>query len=129
MHELSVTENLLALAGEHCRKAGGKRVTELRIVIGRLSTFIDDSISFYWDLIAKGTPCEGARLVFERVPARLRCLDCRTEYELPGDLTPCPGCGGSRIEVVAGTEFRLDSIVIEDQDEGGGAGGEGKGAT
>jgi hydrogenase nickel incorporation protein HypA/HybF len=118
LHELSVTQSLLGIAVDHARKAGARRVTELRIVIGQLSSIVDDSVQFYWDLIAKGTPCEGARLVFDRVPARFRCLDCGTEYVLSGDLAACPGCGEGRIDIVAGTEFRLDSIVVEDQDEG-----------
>jgi hydrogenase nickel incorporation protein HypA/HybF len=113
MHELSVTENLLSIATEHARKAGAARVTSLRIVMGQLSTFIDDSVQFYWDIISQGTLCEGAKLVFERVPATVLCLDCNESYAPGADLTLCPRCSGGNVRVTGGTEFRLDSIDVE----------------
>ena len=63
--------------------------------------------------IARGTACEGARLRFERVPARLLCDDCRTEFGIAEALTPCPSCGGVRLRVVAGEECRLESLSVE----------------
>ncbi len=117
---MAVTESLLRIARENAEKAGARRVLELKVTIGQLSSFVDDSIQFYWDIISRGTPCEGARLRFERVPARFKCRDCGVEYALEGDLAACPGCGGARIEIVAGMEFQLDSIVVDDQDGAGG---------
>ncbi len=113
MHELAVTESILNLATEHANRAGAKRVTHLYLVIGHLSSIVDDSVQFYWDTISQGTLCEGAQLHFERVPASLTCLDCGTTYTLDGDLTFCPQCQSDRVKVVAGEEFRLDSIEIE----------------
>jgi len=113
MHEMAVTESLLAIATRHGEAAGARRVTDLYLVIGRLSSIVDDSVQFYWDFVSKGTICDGARLHFERVPATFRCLECQSLYELDGDFTPCPECGSSRIEVVAGEEFRLESVGIE----------------
>jgi hydrogenase nickel incorporation protein HypA/HybF len=86
------------------------------LVIGGLSSFVDDSIQFYWDIISKGTLCDGARIEFRRVPARLLCSECRTEYTLEGELTPCPSCGSPRVRITAGDEFRLDSIDVETND-------------
>ncbi len=69
-------------------------------------------MQFYWDMISQNTLCEGAQLHFERVPARLACLDCSTTYTLADELTPCPACGSNRVKVLSGEEFRLDSIEI-----------------
>jgi len=41
------------------------------------------------------------------------CLDCQTEYTLEDDLMPCPKCGSSRVRVLSGDEFNLESIEIE----------------
>ena len=113
MHELAVTENILHIAIDHAQKAGATRVATLRLVIGDLSSIIDESVQFYWDIISKDTICEGARLDFRRVPAQLRCHDCRQPYTLAnGELTACPRCGGFRVSVAAGEEFRLDSIDV-----------------
>lgn len=113
MHELSVTENLLDIALRHAEAAKARRVTDLYLRIGQLSSFVDDSVQFYWDIISKGTPCEGAVLHFERIPAELQCLDCGTSYTLDGEMHGCPQCGSSRIKVLRGDELTVDSIGID----------------
>lgn len=113
MHELSVTESVLEIACKHAEKAKAIRVTDIYLVIGRLSSIIDDSVQFYWDFISKDTICEGANLHFKREPAVLICLECDTEYELEDDLMPCPNCGSAKIRVLSGDEFNLESIKIE----------------
>lgn len=113
MHELAVTESILAIALRHAKQANAVRVTGLNLALGQLSSMVDDSVQFYWDTISQGTLCEGAQLHFERVPATLLCLDCSCTYTLSGELTACPGCGGERVRVTAGDEFRLESIEIE----------------
>jgi len=113
MHELSVTESVLEIACKHAEKAKAKKVTDIHLVIGRLSSIVDDSVQFYWNVISKDTICENANLHFKREPARLVCLDCQTEYTLEDDLMPCPKCGSSRVRVLSGDEFNLESIEIE----------------
>lgn len=113
MHELAVTENVLALACKHAEEAQAIKVTDIYLVIGQLSSIVDDSVQFYWDVISKGTVCENSTLHFERIPARLLCLSCKHEYLLADDLIPCPNCQSAQIRVIAGDEFNLDSIDIQ----------------
>jgi len=113
VHELSVTESLLNLAMRHAQQAGAVRVTDLHLVIGQLSSIVDESVQFYWDMISEGTLCEKARLHFERIPAKFHCLDCDEEYQLPGELIACPRCKGEHLKIVAGDEFRLDHMEVE----------------
>jgi hydrogenase nickel incorporation protein HypA/HybF len=116
LHELSITQNLLDLALRHAEQAGATRITHLHLVIGDLSSVIDDSVAFYWDMISKDTLAEGAKLHFERIPARMRCNDCQQEYQIkPGELA-CPRCGSAQVTPCAGTEFLLNSIEIEAAD-------------
>lgn len=114
MHELPITQNILRIAAEYAEQAGATRVTDLYLVIGQLSSIVDDSVQFYWPIISKGTVCAGATLHFERIPARLACQACGHTYGLPdGAMTACPRCDGVRVTVTAGEEFRLDSIEVE----------------
>ncbi len=113
MHELSVTESILQLALEHAQKAQASKVTLINLVIGRLSSIVDDSVQFYWDTISEGTLCEGARLNFTRTPASLKCQDCQTEYSIEERLYPCPNCGSYNTRIIRGEEFFLESIEIE----------------
>jgi hydrogenase nickel incorporation protein HypA/HybF len=115
MHELSVTESILNISLDHAKKAEATRVTDIYLVIGRLSSLVDDSIQFYWDMISEGTMCEGATLHFDRRPARIFCIECSKEYDLGDELAPCPACGSDHIQVISGEQFYLDSIeVIQD---------------
>lgn len=113
MHELSITESILKLATDHAQQHSARKVTDLYLIIGQLSSIVDDSVQFYWDIISTNTICQGAKLHFERIPAQLNCLDCGTTYTIPNELSPCPQCGNIRVKTVHGDEFRLDSIEIE----------------
>lgn len=113
MHELSVTENLLDLALRHAAAKGAAHITDLHLVIGQLSSIVDDSVQFYWDIVSEGTLAEGARLHFERIPAEMHCQDCQQRFALNQDDFGCPACGSLRIKVSKGDEFYLESIEIE----------------
>lgn len=112
MHELSVTESILSIALDHAQKAKASRVTDINLIIGHLSSIIDDSVSFYWEIISKDTICSQANLHFTRVPARLLCLNCQKEYTLNGELTPCPECSSPEVKILSGNEFRVESIEV-----------------
>lgn len=113
MHELSVSESLLEIALRHGNSANAKRIKDLYLVIGQLSSIIDDSIQFYWDIISKDTIAEGARLHFKRIQTELLCLDCNHRYN-PGNHTlACPSCGSARIKILSGEEFYLEAINVE----------------
>lgn len=112
MHELAVTQSILDIACGHANKAEAKSVADIFLVIGQLSSIVDDSVQFYWDIISKDTVCENSKLHFKRIPAKLICIDCNKEYDIAGELVPCPICNGINIKVVAGEEFFLESIDI-----------------
>jgi hydrogenase nickel incorporation protein HypA/HybF len=113
MHELPVTESILEIALRHANQANASRITELNLVIGQLSSIIDDSVQFYWDIVAKDTIAEGARLNFQRIPTQMTCQDCRYIFSPQDDDFSCPQCKSQRIKVTAGDEFYLESIQID----------------
>ncbi|MBL8063502.1 MAG: hydrogenase maturation nickel metallochaperone HypA [Anaerolineales bacterium] len=114
MHELAVTQSLLKIALEHAEKANAKQVTALSIVIGELSSMVDDSIQFYWETIAKGTIAEKAILKFRRIPAELQCMTCFMKYRPTDKELVCPQCGGVGAKIISGEEFFLEAIDVED---------------
>jgi hydrogenase nickel incorporation protein HypA/HybF len=112
MHELSVTENILQIACDNAKKAKAKSVTDIFLVIGQLSSIVDESVQFYWDIISKGTLCEKATLHFQFVKATIECLDCNLHYTLDAELEPCPNCHSTNIRFLNGSEFYLESIDV-----------------
>ncbi len=113
MHELSVTESVLEIALRHAESASAKRIVRLNLVIGELSSIVDESVQFYWDIVSKGTIAEGAELHFERIPATLRCQSCNHVFSLDGKSYCCPACGASQVAPAGGDEFRLESIEVD----------------
>lgn len=114
MHELPVTESILEIATRHAAKANASRITDLYLVIGQLSSIIDDSIQFYWDILSKDTIAEGAKLHFRRIPTEMTCLDCKKKYKPDSRDLACPFCGSVRVKIVAGEEFYVEAINVEE---------------
>ncbi len=113
MHELAVTQSILDLVLDHAAKADATQITKIYLVVGELSSIVDESVQFYWEIIAKDTLAEKAELVFRRVAATFKCLECQTVYHLDGQVVFCPSCGSSRIEILSGEEFYIEAIDIE----------------
>jgi hydrogenase nickel incorporation protein HypA/HybF len=114
MHELAVTQSILDIALRHAEQANARRILAINLVIGDLTGFVDDSIQFYFDFLSQDTPAQGARLSFERIPARARCRACGAEYTPPNSrLWTCPECDALGGDVIAGREFSVASLEIE----------------
>jgi hydrogenase nickel incorporation protein HypA/HybF len=112
MHELPVTQNILDIALRHAGDA--KKITRINLVIGDLSSVVGDSVKFYWDMLSKETIAEGADLHFIRIKTRFRCSVCNHEFEQSNSKGfTCPKCSSKKVQVVAGKEFRMDSIEVE----------------
>lgn len=114
MHELPVTQSILDIALKHAKKAEAKRITHLHIVMGELSKIVDESVQFYWDMIAEGTIAEGAKLHFRIIPTEFQCMACFQKYH-PDDTDDfeCPNCGSVGVKILAGEEFSLEAIDVE----------------
>jgi hydrogenase nickel incorporation protein HypA/HybF len=113
MHELAVTQSILDISLRFAQKANAKKIASIHLVIGKLSSIVDDSVQFYWDMIAKGTIAEGAILCFERLPTEMVCLDCGSTFEPTDETFACPQCLSPRVKITKGAELRVDSIDIE----------------
>jgi hydrogenase nickel incorporation protein HypA/HybF len=113
MHELGVTQNLLNLALRHAQQANAVRIKELNLVIGELSSILDDSVQFYWDMVAEGTIAQGSTLNFKRIPARLHCDACGSDFGMNRQDFACPTCASPQIRIADGDQFFLESIDVD----------------
>ncbi len=123
MHEMPVTQGLLNMALE---AAGGRRVTDIYLQVGRMAAIVPSSVEVFFDHLSRGTLAEGARLHFETMPMEMGCLDCGR----PVDLSAWPDdrpqvimaraiargctCGSKRLRVTGGVSFGMTRIEVED---------------
>lgn len=112
MHELAITEGILKVA---VNAAAGRRVRTITMVIGALSSVVDDSVQFYFDFLSRESLAEGASLHFRRVPATASCLDCNTTSEVTPPLPlGCLNCASPRLRISGGDQFLVESIEVDD---------------
>jgi hydrogenase nickel incorporation protein HypA/HybF len=112
VHELSLSGAIVNTVAKH---ADGRRVTAVSLRVGRLRQVVPDTLEFYFEFVARGTVCEGARLEQELIPARLRCEGCGHEWEIEIPAFRCPGCGAGTVAVASGNEFEVESIDVEEE--------------
>ncbi len=111
MHELSLSGAVLNTVVKH---AGERRVIVVSLRVGRLRQVVPDTLEFYFEFVARGTVCEGARLEQEIVEATLRCDACESAWEIERPAFRCPTCGGAEVAVASGNEFEVESIEVEE---------------
>lgn len=119
MHELPVTQGILKIALDASERSGARRILSIQLVIGEMSSVVDDSVQFYFSQISRGTPAENALLQFRREPTNILCLDCGQSFPACAPLPfECPRCGGVHLRADGRRDFYVESIEVEDEDSG-----------
>lgn len=112
MHELSIMEQVLAIALEQTRQQGASQIHCLKMRIGQMSGVAAESLQFAFAVATEGTAAEGATFAIETVPVTCYCHNCRVEFQ-PTDLFyECPQCGQLSADIRQGREIELSSLEI-----------------
>ncbi|MDO8735572.1 MAG: hydrogenase maturation nickel metallochaperone HypA [Thermoleophilia bacterium] len=117
MHEYAITESILEIVQAEATRAGAARVDEITLVVGELTTFVDQSIEFYFTELARGTAAEGARLRFQRIEAKAHCSACGADFRPHNAFFTCPQCRSAVFELRQGQELFIESIEVSQQDK------------
>lgn len=110
MHELGITQNIVAIATEY---AAGARVRRVCLEIGQLSAVLPDAIRFCFDVCCQDTLLEGAKLEILEIPGLGRCRCCGTEIPLSQPFGVCD-CGSCELELIQGQELKIHELEIEE---------------
>lgn len=120
MHELSLCQRIYEIAD---RSRDGRPVEVVRLRVGDLRQVVPDTLTYCWGLLTESTPLAGSVLEIERVHVELRCATCGSVTRVGGDLDlGCSSCGGSKVDVLAGEEFVLESMDLGERAEVAAAG-------
>ncbi len=115
MHEFAIAQTLIdtavALLPEET-----SQVTRLHVQLGALAGVSKDELLFGFEVTAPQTPCEGAYLEIEEVPAVVHCPQCGVNFAVAdADDLLCPTCGTPSVLVIQGKELIISSIEIRDE--------------
>ena len=113
MHELALTEGIIAIVEQEGKKHGFTRVLEISLKVGELSGVIPECLLEFFPIASRGTLAEGAALTVETLPAAFRCRSCGFEGAIPRHSAACPQCGSEAIRLVRGREFFVDNLKVE----------------
>lgn len=108
MHELAITEGIVAAVVERMRDAP---IVRVRIEIGALSGVVADAVRFCFDLAAAGTTLQGARLEIDEPAGRVRCRRCGGEFDTTDIIVLCT-CGSADVDVLRGRELRIREVEV-----------------
>jgi hydrogenase nickel incorporation protein HypA/HybF len=113
MHELSITQSILAIALEQAETAKASKITKISLTIGELAGVVDESIQFYFDIMSKDTIAAQSSLSFTRPPVKLRCRNCDITFSPDELIWTCPSCHEQKVEIISGRECYVESIEVE----------------
>lgn len=113
MHEMALAEEMLQIVQAAARREGLRRVRALRLQIGQLSCVEPEAMRFCFDAVARESIAADARLEIEVTAGAAWCGDCAARVALDALGAACPGCGGYRLQVIAGTEMRVCELEAE----------------
>jgi len=88
-------------------------VSSIKVGMGPLSGVEAQLLKNAYPIASAGTVAEGAELIIEELPVRVKCTQCGSESDaLPNKLV-CKQCGAWQTSLLSGDELLLMSVELE----------------
>ena len=110
MHELSLMQGVMDIVKESAAQNGILKVNKVKLVVGKFSMALPDSLQFAFEAISGVEPLiKGAVLEIETKEILCQCQQCQQINQL-GDTYHfvCSSCGSTKIDIIQGRELYLD---------------------
>lgn len=121
MHEFSVTSQIVQNVLAEAEKRNAKKVTEVHLVIGKLTFLGIEQVRFAFEALSKGTILEGSKLIIEEQEGSVKCGNCGYEggfkyeddplYHVPMPTLKCPQCGNI-VSITSGKECVIKTVKM-----------------
>ena len=132
MHEWALAEATISAILKAVEERGAKKVTEVKVKIGKLQQVELEVLDFALKELAKRTPLKGTKFKLEWEEARFRCKACGLRWglsdvgtlskeeleavhfvpELIHAFARCPRCKSPDFEIVGGRGIWLEYVKI-----------------
>ncbi len=123
MHEFSFAYNIFKIAEATAIKHNAKKITEVHLEIGELTLIVPDLLKRSFEMATTGSIAEGAEVVIEILPGKIRCRDCgkdssvtlSEESYLTGlQLFQCKHCESKNTEIIDGKKANIKNVKIQE---------------
>ena len=113
MHELSLAAEVIKIAEYEAGRNNANLVSEITIEAGSFSGVEIDAFKSALEILAEGTVLSKASLNILKIKGKGYCQSCDLEFEMDNRIDTCPVCNSFPSEIRSGYEFRVKSLVVE----------------
>jgi hydrogenase nickel incorporation protein HypA/HybF len=119
MHETAVAQSLVELISQEAENRHAKPI-RAKMSCGELNAINDEALSFAFEAIAEGTPCQGTKLEVEHKPLQAKCKACNRVFAVDFLNAKCSACGSDDFELLPDAPLLVEEIEFEGLDDGEG---------
>lgn len=111
---MSLALRIIEVAESEAIKAAGTAITAIEVEVGLLAGVMPEALTFCLDAASRGSMAEKAAFSFIKIPGMGHCLECRIDITVTDFPAQCPICHGFGVTITNGTELKIRSISIDD---------------
>ena len=112
MHETMVAQSLIEAIAQEAQKQQAKPI-RAKMSCGQLNAVNDEVLSFAFDAVAAGTPCEGMTLEIEHKPLQAKCGACDRTFVVTPAEARCPSCRSDDFALLPDAPILLETVEFE----------------
>jgi len=111
MHELSIVTYVIRQVEEIAAQNDISKVDSVTLEFGEVSGVVPEYLVDCWNWYVKKIPVmEGAKLLWETIPAVTWCNHCKKTYPTVEYGKTCPYCGSGETWLQQGNEMNIKQI-------------------
>jgi len=110
MHELALMQGVMETVKESATANSISKVSKVRLVVGKLSMALPDSMQFAFEVISTDEELfRSAVLEIEEKEVVCSCQQCQQLFTQQEQyIFVCSGCGSNQVDIIQGRELYLD---------------------
>jgi hydrogenase nickel incorporation protein HypA/HybF len=115
VHEVSIALGMVEELARIARENNAKKITGVKLKIGKMSGIVTDSLIFAFDAIKLEHPfLSSAEISIEEVPLVYACRICGKEFETDNlSFAACPDCKTYKLKILSGEEQHIENVEVE----------------
>lgn len=116
MDERELANSVVEIVDRAAYRNGVHHVACVHIAVGGRRVFDLQALDAAFQIVARGTVAERARLEVRILPVTRRCHNCGTNFEAAAQDCECPHCLHPHTDPISGEEVRVLDMEVEDSE-------------
>ena len=112
MHETDMTKALIVtIQNWRETQPGQPKIAAVHLIVGKFTCVEPASLQFAFEVQARNTFLDGAKLEIQETPLIAFCRSCQLEYQPEiGIQYTCPTCASPMDDIRSGRELKIDRV-------------------